>query len=87
MTGLGGTGKTRLAAELARHPVDDFPNGVHFVALPDARTVEQMWTAISESVGVSPGEEEDIRAAFEAARAAMPEGQRDVAYGSGPSNP
>ena len=55
LTGLGGTGKTRLAVELARHHVDDFPNGVHFVALADARTVEQMWTAISESVGVSPG--------------------------------
>lgn len=86
MTGLGGTGKTRLAVELARHHVDDFPNGVHFVALPDARTVEQMWTAISESVGVSPGEEEDIRAAFEAARAAMPIGSGTLLTGA-PNNP
>ena len=53
LTGPGGSGKTRLAVELARQRVEEFPNGVHFVALADVRDVEQMWTSIAESVGGS----------------------------------
>lgn len=33
LTGVGGAGKTRLAQELARQHLDDFPDGVHLVDL------------------------------------------------------
>jgi predicted ATPase len=55
LTGSGGSGKTRLALELARRCVDDFPDGVHFISLAEARTAGQMWDAIAESLGAPPG--------------------------------
>ena len=55
LTGSGGSGKTRLAIELARRCVDDFPDGVHFIPLAEARTGEQMWDAIAETLGAPPG--------------------------------
>lgn len=55
LTGSGGSGKTRLALELARRCVDDFPDGVHFIPLAEARTTEQVWDSIGEGLGTAPG--------------------------------
>ncbi len=55
LTGTGGSGKTRLALELARRCVDDFPDGVHFIPLAEARSAEQMWDSIAEGLGTAPG--------------------------------
>lgn len=52
LTGTGGSGKTRLALELARARVEDYPDGVHFINLADAHTAQQMWDAIAEVLGV-----------------------------------
>ncbi|MEW1953357.1 adenylate/guanylate cyclase domain-containing protein [Terrabacter sp. NPDC080008] len=55
LTGSGGSGKTRLALELARRCVDDFPDGVHFIPLAEARTADQMWDFLAEGLGTAPG--------------------------------
>lgn len=54
LTGAGGSGKTRLATELARRVVDEFPDGVYFVALASATTPEMMWMGIAEALDVPP---------------------------------
>ncbi|MGO4604655.1 ATP-binding protein [Terrabacter sp. 2YAF2] len=55
LTGPGGSGKTRLALELARRCVADFPDGVHFIPLAESRTADQMWDAIAETLGAPSG--------------------------------
>ena len=55
LTGPGGTGKTRLALELAAASAPEFPDGVYWAplqALRDARLVEP---AISASIGAGAG--------------------------------
>jgi non-specific serine/threonine protein kinase len=51
LTGTGGTGKTRLATELARRVGPAYPDGVHFVALAAVTRAEAVPTAIAESLG------------------------------------
>jgi predicted ATPase/class 3 adenylate cyclase/DNA-binding SARP family transcriptional activator len=46
LIGPGGSGKTRLAVEVARHMVDRFPDGVFFVPLATAANAESMWECI-----------------------------------------
>jgi len=62
LTGPGGTGKTRLALELARKLEDDFADGARFVQLSATREADLIPSAIVEALGlksavnVEPGE-------------------------------
>jgi len=50
LLGTGGAGKTRLAIQVAAESTDDFPDGVWFVALSEARTLEQIRSAIAGAI-------------------------------------
>ena len=54
LIGPGGSGKTRLATELARQLVDAFPDGVYFVSLATVTDPDVMWTTIGETLGLPP---------------------------------
>jgi predicted ATPase/DNA-binding SARP family transcriptional activator len=61
LTGPGGTGKTRLALELAGSLADEFPAGVFFVELASITDEDLLVPAIAQAVGVreQPGEQLD----------------------------
>ena len=48
LTGSGGSGKTRLAIEVARSLVTTFPDGVFFVPLASVASADVMWTTIAD---------------------------------------
>jgi predicted ATPase/DNA-binding CsgD family transcriptional regulator len=52
LTGPGGSGKTRLAIELATMVVDEFPDGVHFVALAAIRDAALVPSSIAQQLGL-----------------------------------
>lgn len=54
MTGPGGSGKTRLATDLAEREARRFGQGVYFVGLETVRTAEVMWTTIAAALDVPP---------------------------------
>jgi predicted ATPase/class 3 adenylate cyclase len=58
LTGTGGTGKTRLALQLAADVVDEFPDGVFFVSLAPVRDWELVAPTIARTLGLreQPGE-------------------------------
>ncbi len=51
LTGPGGSGKTRLAIELAQRLTASFPDGVFFVPLAAVTSGDVMWTTIAETIG------------------------------------
>jgi len=53
LTGPGGTGKTRLSIEVAAGVVDDFPDGVHFVALEAVRDPGLVASRIAGALGLT----------------------------------
>jgi predicted ATPase/class 3 adenylate cyclase len=53
LTGPGGSGKTRLAIELARTLDSAFSDGVYFVPLESATSLDAAWTTVADAVGVS----------------------------------
>jgi predicted ATPase/DNA-binding SARP family transcriptional activator len=53
LTGPGGSGKTRLAIELAVRAADDFPEGVFWVPLQALRDAELVVPTIARAVGAS----------------------------------
>ncbi|HUG47083.1 MAG TPA: NB-ARC domain-containing protein [Candidatus Limnocylindria bacterium] len=53
LSGPGGTGKTRLALQLAADVIDEFPDGVYFVALEALRDAELVAPAISAALGLT----------------------------------
>jgi predicted ATPase/DNA-binding SARP family transcriptional activator len=53
LTGPGGTGKTRLALEAARELVDEFPGGVHFVALAPIADPALVLPTIAQALGLA----------------------------------
>jgi predicted ATPase len=55
LTGPGGTGKTRLAVELASHVGDQFTDGVFFVALEAVRDPQLVPSAMVSALGLAVG--------------------------------
>ena len=60
LTGPGGTGKTRLALQLAAESIDDFPGGVFFVALEPISDAALVLPTIAAALGVQDGGGEPI---------------------------
>jgi predicted ATPase/DNA-binding SARP family transcriptional activator len=60
LTGPGGTGKTRLAIELAGEIHDWHPEGTWFVDLADISSDDQVWSAIGSVRGVREQETGDL---------------------------
>jgi len=54
LTGPGGTGKTRLAIELGRRVLAEFPDGVFFVRLETATDRSDVAAAIGSALGLRP---------------------------------
>ncbi|HET7555545.1 MAG TPA: NB-ARC domain-containing protein, partial [Gaiellaceae bacterium] len=52
LTGPGGTGKTRLALQLAADVVEEFPDGVFFVSLAPVRDWELVAPTIARTLGL-----------------------------------
>jgi non-specific serine/threonine protein kinase len=52
LTGVGGTGKTRLAQEIAAAMLAEFADGVFFIALPAVRNPEFVISEIAQPLGV-----------------------------------
>ena len=50
LTGPGGSGKTRLAMEVANRLVAKFSDGVFFIALAAVTSADVMWTTIGEAL-------------------------------------
>jgi predicted ATPase/class 3 adenylate cyclase len=55
LTGPGGTGKTRLALQLAGEMTDDFPDGVYFVPLDTVTEADLVASAIIAALGIEAG--------------------------------
>ena len=58
--GPGGTGKTRLAIQVAADLTTDFPQGVFFVDLAPIDTSDDIVQAIAEALGIALSTEEDL---------------------------
>jgi predicted ATPase/class 3 adenylate cyclase len=52
LTGPGGSGKTRLALHIAAELVEEFPQGVYFVALEPITELELLLPTIGQTVGI-----------------------------------
>ncbi|MGI8639667.1 MAG: tetratricopeptide repeat protein [Pyrinomonadaceae bacterium] len=52
LTGIGGTGKTRLAQEIACRLLSEFPDGVFFIPLAAVRNAELVASEIAQTLGV-----------------------------------
>jgi predicted ATPase/class 3 adenylate cyclase len=52
LTGPGGTGKTRLALQIAAEQIDRFPDGVWFVDLAPIQNSELVMTTVAHTLGV-----------------------------------
>lgn len=53
LTGVGGTGKTRLALETARQALPDFPGGAFFVPLDPVAAPDQLAFALIEALQIT----------------------------------
>jgi predicted ATPase len=54
LTGAGGTGKTRLALQVARDLAGDFADGVAFIDLAPVRDPAVLATAVARALGLAP---------------------------------
>ena len=73
LTGPGGTGKTRLALQAAAEAVEEFPDGLTWVALAPLRDPELLLSAVAQAVGV---EEEPGRQLADTLVARLSSGRR-----------
>lgn len=55
LTGVGGTGKTRLAMQVAQEVASDFPDGIAFVDLSSLRDPALLATVLAVACGLAPG--------------------------------
>ena len=62
LTGLGGSGKTRLALEAGREQVGLFGDGVYFVPLAALVAANQLPATIADALGLAFSEHTDIQA-------------------------
>ncbi|HET8740594.1 MAG TPA: DUF4062 domain-containing protein [Acidimicrobiia bacterium] len=60
VTGPGGTGKTRLALEIATRIAEEFPDGVVFVDLSAIRDQDRFLPAVGRALGVRESVERDV---------------------------
>jgi len=60
LVGLGGVGKTRLALQIARDERGAFRDGIYFVSLAAAHTMDSLGMALAQAVGVNPRPGEDL---------------------------
>ena len=51
LTGVGGTGKTRLALQAAAESIEDFPGGVWFVGLASISDPELVLLSVAQALG------------------------------------
>ncbi len=65
LTGPGGTGKTRLALQVAAECLSDYPDGVYFVALASLRDGLHIAGAIAEALGVNETPDEPLPRALQ----------------------
>jgi predicted ATPase/DNA-binding CsgD family transcriptional regulator len=65
LTGPGGTGKSRLALQVAAECLGDFPDGVFFIALSSLRDSLHVAKAIAEALDVSETEDESLPQALQ----------------------
>jgi predicted ATPase len=60
LAGPGGVGKTRLAVQAAEALLDDFPDGVYFVALSPVRNPDLVLAAVAHTIGVREQPEQSL---------------------------
>ena len=60
LTGAGGTGKTRLAVQVAAESADFFPDGIAWVALASIRDPTLVVPAVAQSVGLKDENDEPL---------------------------
>ena len=60
LIGPGGTGKTRLALQIARESADQFEDGVYFVDLAPIREPEPVLDAIARTVGLQESSDQTL---------------------------
>src|SRR5919108_67720 len=60
LTGPGGVGKTRLAMEVARRVVDDFPDGACFVSLAPVTDHRLLASTIGQALGLRESGEKRV---------------------------
>src|SRR5690242_21559932 len=61
LTGLGGSGKTRLAIEAARTVAAQFPHGAVFAGLQPLTRSDLLVPTIAQAVGLTPYSEGDLQ--------------------------
>ncbi len=59
LLGPGGSGKTRLAAEVAARLANTFPQGIHFVSLASLQAPENIVPTVAHTLGLSFQEQDD----------------------------
>ncbi|HEY3246879.1 MAG TPA: tetratricopeptide repeat protein [bacterium] len=64
LTGPGGTGKTRLALQLAAAAVDEFPHGVYFVPLSHVNDSEMIIPAIARALDLGELKDQPLQEAL-----------------------
>lgn len=68
LTGVGGTGKTRLALSAAGDHLGEFPDGCWFVSLADLRDPDHIPAEVAAAIGLKPQGEDSLQAIADSLR-------------------